>query len=219
MTAPGGVLLLHGHGRFGASMTRLAAAMGRSGHATIAPNYPYRRSLPDIVTWLAPRIAAFEETFVGPLHIVTHSLGGLVARALISASRPSRLGRVVMLAPPDRGSELAELLFRLRIGPLVLGGSGRHLRTTRRAGDEAFLGAVDYPLGVIAGDRPLLPLPFLPLPHPHDGKVSVAATQVTGLADHIVLPLTHTLMVYDRRLISATLEFLETGRFVRRNAA
>ena len=93
MSDRGGVLLLHGHGRFGASMARLAAAARRSGRPTLAPSYPYRRSLAEIVTWLAPRVAAFERTFTGPLHIVTHSLGGLVSRALIAAHQSSGLGR------------------------------------------------------------------------------------------------------------------------------
>jgi len=213
MSGQAGVLLLHGHGRFGASMTRLAGAARRAGYATLSPSYPYRRPLEEIVDWLTPRVAAFEKECAGPLHIVTHSLGGLVARALVAAHKPPRLGRVVMLAPPNAGSELAEILFRLRLGSWVLGGSGAHLRTNRAAGDEAALGAVDYPLGIIAGDRSLLPVPARLLPRPHDGKVSLAATQVAGLADHVTLPVTHTLMVYDRCVIGEALAFLVNGTF------
>lgn len=209
----GGVLLLHGHGRLGASMGRLARAARRAGYATLSPNYPYRRRLADIVEWLAPRVASFEAGLRGPLHIITHSLGGLVARGLIVAHPPQQLGRVVMLAPPNGGSELADLLFRLRLAPLVLGGIGPHLRTGRTATDEAALGAVTYPLGIIAGDRPFFPLPLPLLPRPHDGKVSIAATHVAGLAGHVTLPVTHTLMVYDRRVIAAALGFLRDGAF------
>jgi pimeloyl-ACP methyl ester carboxylesterase len=208
-----GVVLLHGHGRFGASMALLAKAARRAGYATLAPSYPYRRSLGEIAAWLAPRVAAFEKEFAGPLHIVTHSLGGLVARALIAAHRPQRLGRVVMLAPPNRGSELADLLIRLRLDRVALGAAGAHLRTGRAVADEVALGQVDYPLGIIAGDRALLPLSLGLLPRPHDGKVSIAATHVAGQADHVILPVTHTLMVYDRRVIGATLGFLKNGAF------
>jgi esterase/lipase len=97
----GGVLLLHGRGRFGASITRLGKAARREGYATFAPSYPYRRPLPEIVRWLAPRVEAFAASLEGPLHIVTHSLGGLVARANRGAAAPP-VGRVVMLAPPNR---------------------------------------------------------------------------------------------------------------------
>jgi pimeloyl-ACP methyl ester carboxylesterase len=208
-----GVLLLHGHGRFGASMMRLAGAARRAGYATFSPSYPHRRALGDIAAWLSPRVAAFEQEFAGPLHIVTHSMGGLVARALVTACPRPRLGRIVMLAPPNQGSELADLLFRLRLAPTVLGASGAHLRTGRTAADEARLGTIDYPVGIIAGDRPLLPLPFNPIPRPHDGKVSIAATHVAGSSDHLVLPVTHTLMVYDPRVIRAALAFLRDGSF------
>jgi len=215
MNAEGGVLLLHGHGRFGASMALLAKAARRAGYATFSPSYPYRRSLGEIVDWLAPRVTEFEADFAGPLHIVTHSLGGLAARALIAAHPLGRPGRVVMLAPPNGGSELADLLIRLRLDRIVLGAAGAHLRTMRAALDEAALGQVDYPLGIIAGDRALLPLSLGLLPRPHDGKVSVAATRVGGLTDHVTLPVTHTLMVYDRRVIAATLAFLREGAFDR----
>lgn len=219
MTGRGGVLLLHGYGRLGASMAVLGAAARRAGYATYAPSYPYRPSMSAIVAWLASRVAAFEARIDGPLHIVTHSMGGLVARALIAAHRPRRLGRVVMLAPPHGGSELADLLMRLRLGRLVLGEATAQLRTARADADEAALGPVDFELGVIAGDRALLRVPFAPLPAPHDGKVSVASTRVAGLSGHQVLPVSHTLMVYDRRVTRATLGFLAEGRFGLEQAA
>lgn len=208
-----GVLLLHGHGRFGASLTRLSAAARRAGYATLSPSYPYGRPLPDIVAWLAPRVAAFEAEQTGQLHIVTHSLGGLVAMALIAARRPARLGRVAMLAPPLRGSEWADLLYRFGLAHLVLGGTAAHLRTGRTVADTALLGAVDFELGVIAGNRALHPAPFLP--QPHDGKVSVAATRIAGTTDHLVLPVTHTLMVYNHRVIDAAMNFISEGRLTR----
>jgi len=211
----GGVLFLHGHGRFGASMVLLARAARRAGYATLSPSYPYRRALPAAADWLAPRVAEFEGSFSGPLHIVTHSLGGLVARALITAHPPQRLGRVVMLAPPNRGSELADLIFRLRL-PWILGASGAYLRTARTEAEQAVLGAIDYPVGVIAGDRSLLPVPAAMLAPPHDGKVRIAATHAEGIADHTTLPVTHTLMVYDRRVINAALAFLAKGAFATR---
>jgi pimeloyl-ACP methyl ester carboxylesterase len=215
LSKQGGVLLLHGHGRFGASMVLLARAARKAGFITFSPSYPYRRPLTDIVERLVPQVRDFETRIGGPLHIITHSLGGLVARALIAKHRPQRLGRVVMLAPPNAGSELADLLFRLRLNSVVLGGSGAHLRTNRTELDHAILGSIDYPAGVIAGDRPLLPLPFKLLPRPHDGKVSLAATRVKGVTDHLRLPVTHTLMVYDSRVIVAALSFLNDGAFAR----
>lgn len=213
MLERGGVLFLHGHGRYGASMGRLKRAANQSGYATLSPSYPYRHSLSEIVEWLLPRIADFEARLDGPLHIVTHSLGGLVARAYLAEHRPERLGRVVQLAPPNAGSELADLLFRMGLGTMALGRSGAHLRTKRSAADETMLGTIQYPVGIIAGNRSLLPMPQRLLAGPHDGKVRVAATHVDGETEHITLPVTHTFMVYDRRIIRETLAFLKRGAF------
>lgn len=195
-------------------MRTLAAAASRAGYMIFAPGYPDRRSMAAIVTYLTPKIAAFAAKRDGPLHIVTHSLGGLVARSLILAHRPARLGRVVMLAPPHAGSEIADLLYRLRLSGLILDAIGAHLRTARLAEDERMLGKVDFDLGVIAGSRPLDPIfPRLIVQLPNDGKVAVTATRIAGMADDIILPVSHTLMVYDRRVVAQTMAFLETGGF------
>ncbi len=211
---PGGVLLLHGHGRTGASMAVLANACRAAGFATLAPSYGLRRSMPAILDVLQPRIAAFRMGRPGPLHMVTHSLGGLVARALLAQRRPDDLGRVVMMAPPNCGSELADMLFRLRLDRAVLGPVGGHLRTLRAADDEALLGRVDFPLGVIAGSRSFGSIgPSRLLPRPNDGMVSVAATRLDGMADHIVLPVPHTLMPSDPASIEQALAFIREGAF------
>ena len=203
-------------------MRALARAAREAGYATLAPNYGWRGlSLRAIVARIDPLIAEFEQKQDGPIHFVTHSLGGLVVRALLAARRPERLGRVVMLAPPNSGSELADLLYRLGLDKFILGPVGPHLRTGRRAEDEELLGTVDFDCGIIAADQPIDPiLPRLLLPRPNDGKVTVAATRVAGMRDHIVLPVSHTLMVYDRRVVAQVMAYLETGAFqaVRRAA-
>ena len=212
----GGVILLHGLGRTGLSMRRLDAACRHAGFITLAPSYGFRTAVPAIVADLAPRIADFAAIIDGPLHFITHSLGGIVARALLKAHRPANLGRVVMLAPPNAGSELVDTLERLRLDRIVLGPASRYLRTIRPETAEARLGSIDFDLGIIAGDRPLDPiLPRLLLPGPNDGKVCVAATRIDGMRDHIVLPVQHTMMVADCRVIDQTLAYLAAGAFTR----
>ena len=211
MTA--GVLLLHGHGRTGLSMGFLGSELGDEGFATLAPSYGMRRSMTEILQYLGPRVEAFEATLDGPLHIVTHSLGGLVARGLIATHRPRALGRVVMLAPPNQGSELADLLFDLKLSASILGPVGGVLRTGRLRADAALLGPVDYELGIVAGNVSLLPVPERILPRPHDGKVSVASTRLDGMADHIVVPVTHSLMPIHPDSIAQANAFLRDGRF------
>lgn len=210
-----GVLLLHGLGRTGRSMGMLASRLKAAGFVTWAPTYRSRHTaMPEIVDQLLPGLAVFRQSFDGPVHIVTHSLGGLVARALLAKARPDPLGRVIMLAPPNAGSEWADLLFSLRMNPIVLGPIASQLRTKRPDHDETALGVVDYELGIIAGDRALDPVfPKLFLPRPNDGKVSVAATRLAGMSDHVVLPVSHTFMVNNRRVADHVLAFLASGRF------
>lgn len=210
----GNVLLLHGLGRTGLSMQMLGAALRRAGYRTLAPSYGLNRTMPAILAWLAPRLDAFTQGQDAPLHIITHSLGGLVARALITANRPETLGRVVMLAPPNAGSGLADLVADLGLDTMIFGGVGAHLGTRRPASIEAELGTVDYDLGIIAGNRAFdAGLAGRFLGGPHDGKVSVEATKLPGMRDHLVLPVQHTLMPHHPRVIAETVRYLETGSF------
>ena len=215
-SAPGCVVLLHGLGRTGISMRAIAAALRKAGYPTLSPWYGLWRSMPEIVEYLRPRIAGFTAANPGPLHIVTHSLGGLVSRAFITAHRPANLGRVVMLAPPNAGSELADFVFSIGLDSLIFGGVGPHLRTDRPDEHETELGSVDFDLGIIAGDQPLDPIiaPLL-LPSPNDGKVAVEATKIAGMRDHIVLPVQHTFMVMDDAVIDQIKAYLATGSFAR----
>lgn len=198
------------------SMRVIANALRKAGYSTLSPWYGLRRSMPEIVAFLSPRIAAFRAAHPGPLHIVTHSLGGLVARAYITAQMPDNLGRVVMLAPPNAGSQLADFVTRLGLDGLILGRVGPHLRTDRCDETETELGGIDFDCGIIAGNVALDPIlaPRL-IPGANDGKVAVAATMIDGMRDHIVLPVQHTFMVMDAHVIEQVKAYLATGAFTR----
>lgn len=203
----GTVIVLHGLGRGAGATGPLVRFFRQRGFAATAPGYPSRTApLAAIVDRLRGQIAPLD----GPIHFVTHSYGGIVAHRLISDKTPSNLGRVVMLAPPHGGSEWADLLVRLKLDRLVTRAASPELVTGRKP-DPA-----TYPLGIIAGTRALDPIfPRLFVARPNDGKVSLASTRLTGMTDHIELPVTHTLMVWDRRVMAQAAAFIETGRFRR----
>ena len=192
----------------------LGKRLRRAGYTILNPLYPsWRWPLDRIVEDLHSRLARFAQP-LGTVHCVGHSMGGLVLRALLARQRPANLGRVVMLGTPNSGSELADLLYRLRLHGPVLNRAGQCLRTVRPTEVEQLLGAIDYPLGIIAGDRPLVaPLSGLVFRAPNDGKVSVAATHIAGQSDHLVMPVAHTALIYSQPVADQVARFLKEGRF------
>jgi triacylglycerol lipase len=206
------VVLLHGLARTPGSMAALADAFSEHGYAVVNVGYP-SRSKP--IEELAP--LAVSQGLAGcpentTVHFVTHSLGGILVRYYLETHDIADLGRVVMLAPPNQGSEVVDRIkgipgFRLLNGP-----AGAQLGT-----DESSvplqLGPVEFELGVIAGSETFNPILSLYLPNPDDGKVSVASTRVQGMKDFLVVPHSHTFMMQIPEVIEQTLLFIETGAF------
>ena len=209
-----GVILLHGIGMSSWTMRVAERTLREAGYRALNLDYPGRR------LGLAALAAHVHEASVrwiagcdGEVHFLTHSMGGLVTRVLLTMHRPASLGRVVMLGPPNGGSEIADLLARYALYRRVFGPVGLELTTRRSAALTTLLGEVDYPVGVIAGRRAIDPLSWMLLPKPNDGKVAVAHTRVCGMTDHLVLPVDHTFMVRDPDVLRAALRFLRFGRF------
>ena len=208
-----GVILLHGIGRGASSLSSLASRLDTAGYRPLNLDYPSRsRDLAELADWLQARAGAWCER-QARVHFVTHSMGGLLARAFVARHRPRRLGRIVMLAPPNQGSEIADLLVATRAYRAVFGPAGAQLGTRRDAATLALLAPSDCEIGIIAGSRALDPAGWAYLPKPNDGKVTVAATQLEGMADHIVVPATHSFIMRHPAAIRATLDFLRDGRF------
>lgn len=209
------VLLLHGFAGVAIMNRPLAYALRRAGYRPVEIGYDsWGTSLDRICEKLEPLLARLDRAETESLHIVAHSMGGLVARALIRHCRPTRLGKVVMLGTPNGGSEIADFLHRSPYLKPILGRAAPTLVTHRPAAIEALFGPVDYDLGIIAGSRPLMPIAATRLlPTPCDGKVSVASTQLAGAADHIVLPLSHSMLPYHRAAHRQIRHFIEHGRF------
>ncbi len=143
--------------------------------------------------------------------VVAHSLGGLLALQALRHAPQFDVGRVVCLGSPLAGSATAAALARWGIGPRMLGHSARLLQD----GIGDWYGRAE--VGVIAGDRPLgLGRLVGTLPPPHDGTVTVAETRVGGLRDHIVLPTSHTGMLFSDEVARQAAAFLRHGRFEHR---
>lgn len=213
MSPSPGVVLLHGLARTSRSFGTMERALHGAGFATLNVDYASRkRRIETLADDIHPGITQFAER-VGALHFVTHSMGGLLARIYLAKYRPSRLAHVVMLGTPNGGSEVADLLKGLAPYRAFYGPAGQQVGT-RPEECLAQLPPPNYALGIIAGNRTIDPIAsFFILPRPNDGRVSVVSTKLEGMADHITLKTSHSLMLLNRKAINQTIAFLREGRF------
>lgn len=209
------VILLHGLARTEASMKPVERRLRAAGYDVVNVGYPSRRRPIEALArdHLAPAIAA--HAGAPRLHFVTHSMGGILLRCHLRYHRVPNLGRVVMLAPPNAGSEVADRLRDTWFYRLVNGPAGRQLGTD---GLPAALGpwpAGAGELGIIAGDRSFNPLFSSWIAGPDDGKVSVARARLEGMKDFLVVPHTHTWLMRRGAVLDQVEAFLRDGRFRR----
>ena len=205
------IVIVHGLWMNGLAMDlwrRRLAAHGFSAHVF---RYP---SVSQDLAANAARLADFvAEVPGGVVHYLGHSLGGVLIGAMLERATAPRPGRVVSLGSPFMGSQIgARLARRGSAFRRFVGASIGDLNARGGLGEWR----ASQPLGVIAGDRPLGVGRLLGgFGEPNDGTVAISETRVRGAADHIVLPITHTSMLWSRLALDQALAFLTSGRFRR----
>lgn len=213
-TSPEAVVLLHGLCRTRRSMAPMERVLAAEGFRVWNVGYPSRaRSIADLARTVIPdALARCREGGARTIHFVTHSMGGILVRAWAAKEKIPDLGRVVMLGPPNRGSEVVDVLGRYWIFGKLNGPAGRGLGTDAGSTPNR-LGPVKFPLGIIAGDRSVNWINSLWIRGDDDGKVSVERTKVAGMTDHIVVHAAHPFLMRDAQAIRQTIRFLRTGAF------
>lgn len=208
------VILLHGLARTDRSMGKLEKALEREQYHVINVSYASTRH----------GIEQLAETAIGPalaecptgnrVNFVTHSLGGILVRQYLRRHEIPNLGRVVMLGPPNKGTEVIDKLRDFPGFRFVHGEAGLELGTGATSVPNR-LGGADFDLGVIAGTRSVNLFLSAIIPGVDDGKVSVENTRLEGMNDHLEMEVTHTFMMRNDRVIEQVIHYLRNGRFLR----
>lgn len=209
------VVLLHGLGRLSNSMSELETKLAPAGYSVANIKYPSRSHPIDelAVDAIGRGLTQCRSKGSGEIHFITHSLGGILLRYYLSQNTIPELGRVVMLGPPNQGSEIVDGLLPLPGFGFIGGPAGVALGTGEGSIIDS-LGPVEFDLGVIAGSTNINPLEFLFIAGPSDSIVSIESTKVRGMNAHMVLPVTHTFMMRNNEVIEQAIHYLKTGSFI-----
>ncbi|HTF98629.1 MAG TPA: alpha/beta hydrolase [Cellvibrio sp.] len=209
------VILLHGLARTSKSMEPLAEALRTEHYYVINVDYPSRQFPIAQLAHQAipPALDKCRQHGLSSIHFITHSLGGIVLRQYLSNNTIPELKRVVMFAPPNKGSQVVDKLKKVPGFMLMNGPAGQELGTDQHSIPNQ-LGPVNFDVGIIAGTRSINWMLSLYLPNPDDGKVSVENTKIDGMRDFIALPVSHPFIMKNKATIRQSLHYLRQGQFI-----
>ncbi len=213
------VVLLHGLWRSNLAMRPIEAVLLQNGYTVVNLDYPSTAmTLEDLaVQHLAPAVALCEGNVSGPVHLVSHSMGGIVIRQYLQNRAPQRPGRIVMLSPPNQGSELAVTFRDWPLFDWFAGAAAASLsRDERGVLDD--LQPVPMETGIIAGDSHRQWFDFGLVEAPHDGTVTVNSMPLPEMKGFVVVHENHVSIRRSPEVHQHILHFLQHGRFANTTA-
>jgi len=207
------VILLHGLARTSSSMTVMEERLLEQGYHVINDGYPSRdasiEELAEIA--IAPAIQICND--YDEINFVTHSLGGILVRQYLSRHEIPKLKHVVMLGPPNQGSEVVDKLNKIPGFQFINGDAGLQLGTSDLSVPNK-LGPANFDVGIIAGTQSINLILSTFIPGVDDGKVSIESTKLEGMNDHLEMATTHTFMMKNKKVLEQVTHYLSNGKFV-----
>jgi len=194
-------------------MEALEVKLGDAGYEVVNFNYPSRDNSIEVLANEAIPAALKSCKPSADINFVTHSLGGILVRQYLSQHSISNLKYVVMLGPPNGGSEVVDTLAEVPGFHFLNGDAGLQLGTGSLSVPNT-LGAANFNVGIIAGGRSINWILSSMIPGVDDGKVSIESTKLDGMNDHLLLPVTHPFMMKNDAVISQVLHYLKHGNFL-----
>lgn len=208
------VIVLHGLGRTETSMHKIEKALIKNNYLVWNEAYPSREE--DIetlaVNHISQGIRQCGEWNTTPIHFVTHSMGGILVRQYLQLNEIPGLGKIVMLAPPNHGSEVVDHLQDASFYQELMGPAGQQLSTHKNSVPNS-LKPIPGTIGVIAGSDTSDPWFAWMFDGPNDGKVSVESAQLAEMEDFLVVEHGHTFIMSQEDVIEQVLYFLRHGKF------
>ncbi len=210
------VVLLHGLGRGAGAMSEIEDKLQQQGYGVWNDGYPSMQE--DVATlaetYVSRALDYCQDSGAEQIHFVTHSLGGILVRQYLQTHEVVGLGKIVMLAPPNHGSEVSDYLKQYAWFEAVIGPVGPVLSTAPDSVPNT-LQPIPGVIGIIAGTASLDPWFAWMFDGPNDGKVSVASARLDEMADFLVVDHSHTFIMGADDVIEQIEYFLLHGRFFR----
>lgn len=206
------VIVLHGIFLGSWHMRPLVRYLEEEGYEVINIGYPSTRyPVEELINLTQHDIQTKLTDKTRIVHFVGYSMGGLLVRGILTQYRPEHLGRVVQIATPNHGSEVADFWKNNFLYKKLYGPAGQQLTTN--ADNTALFGPIDYELGIIAGNATIDPFSSFLVPGENDGKVSVESTKLEGMKDHTVVSASHFFFPRNKTMQGQVLSFLKEGSF------
>jgi len=212
------VVLLHGLARSSRSFSAMENSLVETGYHVVNIDYPSRKQSIEMLAerYVTKAIEKCQSLRPKKIHFVTHSMGGILVRYYLANQLLDNLGHVVMLSPPNQGSEVVDKLGDFPGFYVFNGPAGQQLGTSVESLPNK-LGPVDYSVGIITGNKSINLILSTLIPGDDDGKVSVERAKVAGMSDYLIVPHTHPMIMLSEEVIRQTIYYLQSGKFFREN--